>query len=643
MANSKRDRELGMHREISRRDFLNGFALAAGGALAAPRTAWSDAFGLPPSSTPGQNDPAVYPPAKTGMRGSHDGSWEVAHGLRDGKKWGSAAADQQNYDLIVVGAGISGLSAAYFYRQAAGSNARILILDNHDDFGGHAKRNEFHAGDRLLIGYGGTQTMASPGLYSAESKRLLAELGVVPQRFEQYYDQAFYSSRGMSRAVFFDRETFGADRLVPGFGELPWPDFLERTPLSSEAKKGTARLYGEKVDYLPSLNAEQKKKYLARTSYKKFLLQDAKVHPDVARYFQQSTYGLYGVGIESVPAADLAGLGAYPGFQGMDLSGPPGPGLGLEVTRQHSEESYIHHFPDGNASIARMLVRSLVPASAPGHTMEDIVLAKMEYSKLDAPGSPVNIRLNSTAVDVRNLKSPENNQGVEVTYVRDGHAHSVRGKACVLACWNMLIPYICQEIPKLQKEALAYGVKVPLSYTNVQLRNWKAFEKLKFSGAECPGSFFDNVTLDFPVSMGGYKFSANAQDACLVHMQYTPCSPGLPARDQQRAGRGKLYSLPFETFERNIRDQLGRILAAGGFDPARDIQAITVNRWPHGYAYEYNSLYDPEWAPGQSPCELGRQPLGAIHIANSDAGAFAYTNEAIDQAWRAVQEIIAKA
>jgi spermidine dehydrogenase len=142
--------------------------------------------------------------------------------------------------------------------------------------------------------------------------------------------------------------------------------------------------------------------------------------------------------------------------------------------------------------------------------------------------------------------------------------------------------------------------------------------------------------------MGGYHFPSEPEDPCVIHLQHVPCSPGLPARDQQRAGRTQLFATKFETFERNIRDQLGRILSGGGFDPARDIQAITVNRWPHGYAYEYNSLYDPEWPAGQSPCEIGRRPFGRIHIANSDAGAFAYTNEAVDQAWRAVQEVTAK-
>ncbi len=641
MSDKSFDLELGMNRPIARRDFLNGFALTVGASLAAPTQIWAEAFGLPSSPLDSNREPADYPPAKTGLRGSHDGSWEVAHALRDGKKWGSAAPDAESYDLIIVGAGISGLAAAYFYRQQAGPKARILILDNHDDFGGHAKRNEFQVGGRRLLGYGGTQSIAGPNLYGDESKHLFHDLGIETKRFESYYDQEFFSSRGLAAGVFFDKETFGTDRLVANLGKPSWPEFLARTPLSEVAQKDIARLYTEKVDYLPGITPVEKKNYLARTSYKDFLLNDAKVHPDVIPFFQSSTYGLYGVGIEAVPAGDLAGLRFHPGFQGMDLSGPPGPGIGLEVTRQDNEP-YIYHFPDGNASIARLLVRTLIPGSAPGHTMEDIVLAKMDYSKLDEASSSVRIRLNSTAVNVRNLGDRSKAQGVEITYVRNGEAHSVRGAHCILACWNMVIPYLCPEMSAKQKEALAYGVKVPLVYTNVLIRNRFAFERLKIHSASCPGSYFSEVELDFPVSMGGYHYSEKTEDSCVVHLQHVPCSPGLPAREQQRAGRMKLYTTKFESFERSIRDQLGRMLSPGGFEPARDIQAITVNRWPHGYAYEYNSLYDPEWPAGQSPCEIGRQPFGRIHIANSDAGAFAYTNEAIDQAWRAVQELAAE-
>jgi spermidine dehydrogenase len=148
------------------------------------------------------------------------------------------------------------------------------------------------------------------------------------------------------------------------------------------------------------------------------------------------------------------------------------------------------------------------------------------------------------------------------------------------------------------------------------------------------------MNLDQGPAMGDYKPAQSPDDPILVHMLRTPCQPRLSAREQQRAGHYELLATPFETFERNIRDQFARVLGSAGFDVAREIEAITVNRWPHGYAYEYNPLWDPDWPEGKRPCDIARRRCGRITIANSDAAAAAYTDQAIDQGYRAVQELM---
>lgn len=623
--------------EITRRDFLNGVSIAVGSSIVAANSPWLDVFGLPQSPYAPEKDPGYYPPAKTGMRGSHDGSWEAAHNLRDGKPLPESVDDRESYDLVVVGAGISGLAAAYFYRKFAGLQSKILVLDNHDDFGGHAKRNEFEVGKRLLLGYGGTQSIEAPGNYSKIAMSLLQELGVDVSRFSRYYDQKLFSSKHLTEAVFFDKETFGTDHLLPQKGlhyfglDFAFENVFQM-PIAEAARKDLIRLQNENVDYMQELKPEQKKSKLLKTSYKDFLLQYVRVHEDVVKVFQTSTHDLYAVGIDAVSAYDCAREG-FPGFKGMSLP------------KSHEEnpeldEPYIFHFPDGNASIARMLVRSLIPGVLTGHTMEDIVTARANYARLDDAASPIRIRLNSTAVKATHVGDPATAEEVEVTYVRGGKGHRVRAANCVLACYNMVIPYLCPEMPATQKEALAYCVKLPFVYTNVQVRNWKAFQKLGISSIYAPGSYFSQVTLDFPVSMGDYRYSRSPDESCLLHLLRTPCSPGADCKDQYRSGRYELVSTKFETFEIQVREQLDRMLSAGGFDSTRDIQAITVNRWPHGYAYEYNALFEPLDRPAsERPCVIGRQPFGRIKIANSDADGHAYTNTAIDQGYRAVREI----
>ena len=620
-----------MPQPISRRDFLGGTALVIAG-------------GLSPLAQLRAGPVRYYPPALTGLRGSHPGSFEVAHQAgREGRSFDiSGLAVEENFDLVVVGGGISGLAAAWFYREAHGSTSRILIIDNHDDFGGHAKRNEFRVGDRLLLGYGGTESLQSPrALFSKTVNRLIQTLGVDINRWDTAFEGKLYASLGLTKGVYFDRETFGVDRLVvgspivtggdsmPSHGRArPIEAVVAEFPMSDDAKARLIAFFKHPKDYLAGKSKAEKIAYLKKISYRDYLRKDAGLGDEAVKFFDGGTKGLLAMGPDIVPALEALGS-EYPGFTGLGLK---------DQIDTAFDEPYIYHFPDGNASIARLLVRSLIPGVAPGHTMDDVLLAEFDYTQLDRGGAPLRLRLNSTAVTVANARAKGG--PVDIGYVRSGELHRVQARQCVLACYNMMIPHIMPELPDAQKQALALGVKLPLVYINVAVRNWHAFRSLGVNEIYSPHGYFSNIKLDYPVSLGGYRWPRDPGEPILLHMEHMPLTPnqGLSNAEQFRLGRLVLLNTPFEEFENRITDQLDRMLGPGGFQSARDIAAITVNRWPHGYSYDANTLFDPE-TPGPPPYEIGRKRCGNVTIANCDAGWNSYTHEAIDQAWRAVNEL----
>ena len=621
---NEQDRRLGMHADISRRDFLNGVSVAVGSSL------------LPSASIadiPGAQDLAgYYPPQLSGMRGSHPGSFEAAHQVRDGASWDSEDSGEQ-YDLVVVGGGISGLSAAYFFRQAAGSSAKVLVLDNHDDFGGHAKRNEFDIDGRLMIGYGGTQSLESPGGYPAVAKNLLRELGVETERFYKAFDGELYRSLGLSSGTFFDKETFGKDYLA--VGDLRDPKVLERTPLSGQAQAELQRLLADDGDYLGDIPVAERSDYLAGIGYRSYLKERAGIGDEALNVLQTWGRGLWAIGIDAMPAR-VAYSSNFPGFAGLDL--------GVPTYRGEDREPYIFHFPDGNASIARLLVRKMIPAVAPGNSMQDIVTARFDYNQLDQPDSAVRIRLNSTAVRARHIGDDLGNP-VHVTYLRDGEARTVTAGRVVMACYHAIIPRLCPEMPQEQRAAMSNALRASLVYTNVLIRNWSSFAKLGIRRVSCPGSYHHGVTLDFPVSLGDYQCPKTPDEPMVLHLSRVPTFPGLGAREQFAASKRELLATPFTTFERNIRDQLGSMLSAGGFDPARDIAGITVNRWPHGYAYGYDPetdrvAFEPsQWPPERQHWRKARKRFGNIGMAATDAASNAMTESAIEEAHRAINDL----
>ncbi len=631
-------------RIVNRRDFLNGCALGiAAGTSLTPVEAIAQGL-LDQRALPAD----YYPPVLQGMRGSHDGSFEVAHAMRDGSAWSAGDAGDGAYDLVVVGGGISGLAAAYFYRKRHGPDARILILDNHDDIGGHAKRNEFCQDGRMHLVNGGTLNVEAPSQYSTVAAGLLWELGIDRNRyFERNADRwSHYESMGMSSGFFFDKETFGGDKLVPGYSKIPAGEFAAQSPFSESVRRDMVRLYDSKKDYLPGLSADEKRQKLAHMSDSDYAIKVVKCHPDVVKLFDPQ--GLLVTSIDSVPAIYCREMG-YPGFDGLGLADISPDQLYSEPGGQHGRENQARaqsgdpdmYFPDGNATITRLLVRALIPDAVPGKSMEDVITSRVNYSLLDRDENKVRVRLNSPVVQVKNLADGR----VQTSYVSHGDACSVMSGASVLACWNSVIPYLCEEIPQAQKEALAYGAKAPLVYTNVLLSNWRSLVDARVSYVTAPGSFHQGLGLQASLAMGDYRTSRSPDDPIVLRMSAYFYSPGMSRRDQHRAGRKQLLNTSFDSFEYNIRDQLSRILGPTGFDEEHDILGIIVNRWPHGYTYSYNSLFEPdEWAFTSSPdrpAVKARQSVGRISIANADAAASPHTDAAINEAYRAVSELFA--
>jgi spermidine dehydrogenase len=621
-----------MTRGITRRDFLDGVALAIGAGLS-PAKLFAQ----------GSSSGADYPPGLTGWRGGTPAAYEVAHGVRDGTRYAIGKLPvEETYDLIVVGSGISGLASAFFFRQKH-PNARVLVLENHDEFGGHARRNEFTVDGRLLIGYGGSEAIQSPKAdWSPEALGLLQTLNVDVDRFERAFDRTLYPGLGLSRGVFFTREAFGTDKLVRGdptrmvdddipadhLNARPVAEFIADYPLPAEQKEKLVALFTEKRDVLSGKSLEQKQALLEKTSYRDFIRKYWGLDDAAANTFQGRSNDFFAIGVDGVPASEAMDTG-YPGFQGL--------GIPRDAASQAElEEPYIYHFPDGNASIARLLVRRLIPAVAPGTGMDDIVTARFDYSKLDQASSAVRIRLGSTVATLRNRSYGK----ADVGYVREGTLHRVQAAHVIYAGYGTMLPYICPDIGATQKAALAAGVKAPLVYVNVVVRNWQPWVKQGVHEITNPMGFFSRLKLDYPVSLGDYHFPSRPDEPMVLHLVHVPTLPPGSDVDQRsawRAARGLLFAATFEDFEQHIRDELTRMLGDGGFDAAKDIRAITVNRWGHGYAYGFNSLYDEEHDPEINV--VARKRVGRIAIAGSDAAWDAYAHAAMDEAHRAVGEL----
>jgi len=635
--------------KITRRNFINGTLMAT--------TASMLPFGCSSEPHLHQLDPSYYPPALTGLRGSHEGSNSHAHNKAwtAQKDWGTSTLLKEKYDLVVVGGGISGLSAAYFYQQKNGKDKKVLIIDNHDDFGGHAKRNEHTIGKKTLLTNGGTQSMQSPHGFSDTVKNLLSDIGVDLDRFKTAYDKNFCKRHGLGTVTYFNKKKFGEDKIVNHpLSEFPYyidgllrpaislEEAVSQTPLSKKGKDQLLKVVKGGLHVL-DLPQDELDAYISTHLYFDYLQNTLGVDdPLVLEIARTSCSDWGGSGSDTMTIGEALDCGAL-GFDPLSWKDVVGEEEYERYLKEHGyvfdeRDEYIHHFPDGNATIARLLVKHLIPNVGKGDNGEDIVLSKFDYSQLDKVQNTSRIRLNSTVVNVVHEGDPMSADEVIVEYINNDKSYRVKGKNVVLACYNMMIPHIVPDLPSIQANALRKHTKIPLQYTSVGLKNWRAMKEMGIALAMSPGNMHQVVMMDFPVSMGGYEFTNSPDEPCIIQMVGCPFGNtiGAPPREQYREVRYRMLGMQFTTYEEEIREHLGGMLAKEYFDFDRDVQSITVNRWAHGYTYGGSALFDtdmPEMA------RIGRQPFGRMTIANIDSGLSSYTHVAIDQAWRAVNEL----
>ena len=620
----KTDKQLGMHRSITRRDFVQGSSLAVLGAVtsgAASVTATAAAEAAS-ALTAG----SYYPPTKTGMRGSHNGAYEVAHALaRQGASFDNPEATGEEYDLVVVGAGISGLAAAHYYRERFGDDTRILLLDNHDDFGGHAKRNEFHQGGSMVLSLGGTHNLEW-WQFSDDVKAFMKTFGVDVEAMRNNMDFSYGQDAPNSPAMWFDESTYGVNRLVANvdFNQQLSPEIIDQFPISEAGRQSLKSFYGRRDNVFADLSDDETDELLSSISYPDFLRQYGGLTKDALQLFDKKEHGAWGIEMRALSANDAL----WDDNPGLHLMG--------EDWSYDGRDYPAALWPDGNASLVRLMVARLLPHVAPNVTPDNVALAAFNYAALDEPERAVRVRLNATVVNTVNTET-----GARITYVENGKLKEINAKHAVLACYHSVIPHLCPSLPEPQKDALNYQVKIPLILTNVLIRNTDALDKLGVDGISCPGRLHARLFLFKGINNGGYEHPM--EDSGPVSLVFwgaiSPPEDAVDLKSQLRASRKKLLAMSFEDFEREVRTVLDDLLGPAGFDVNEDLLAITVNRWPHGYSYEYMDLWDPDWAEGEAPHEIARQTFGAIAIANSDAGASAYTHVAIDEAYRAIGEL----
>jgi len=635
------DHALGMDASITRRDFLGTTLLASGAVLL---DSVSPAQLLAERAPGGASDWNGY--GGVGEYANSNGNtWEVltaGHKLRDGlyeEASGNVLETGETHDCVVVGGGISGLAAALFFLRQAGPNATCLVLDNHPIFGGEAKQNDFEVDGQRLTAHQGS------AIYFVQYPRsFLAQfyesIGLKEPRLkyqtwggsgpEMTIGRTPYDSAGMSTGQygFWFGAQFGPkpgvwqiDPVGRKFAEAPVSEAIRKELLrwfSGEAAKAapfaSPKYEGDEVSrYLDSITLEE-------------------------HYMRQ--YGLSREFIRTYLSPDLGG----------------GSGLGADALSAYADYAFemlhpyggeaeaVEMFPGGNTTIARLMVKSLVPSAISGEaTVEGVSRGKVNFSAVDNKDSRARIRLGATAISVRHESSPEKSEFVSIVYADGERLFRVRARSAVLAGGSWTTKHIVRDLPDAERNAYAQFFRSPCMMANVALRNWRFLAKLGMTGCRWFGDGIGNyMELRRMATVGDVPKTISPDSPVVLTVKVLYSYPGLSTEDQGDRGRGEMITTPFRDYERRIRQQFTDMFAAAGFAADRDIAGIILNRWGHAYlSPQPGFFFGRDGRP--APRELLRAaPFGRIAFANSDLAGAMDHRFSILEAQRAVGQLMAQ-
>jgi spermidine dehydrogenase len=626
------ERDLGLDARITRRDFLDASLLAAGSVLLR-RPAPLERVQQPVTNPDWEGFGGVGDYAR-----SHGNTWEAmmaAHDLRDGKQKDavSRAVDSgERYDLIVVGGGLSGLGAAYFYQKLRGG--RVLVLDNHPMVGGEAKRNEFTVDGTHLIGPQGSNDFGvrlPPGWSGDYWKDLGLPYGVdafehqawapgvkpIEISRDHYYFQLWadeFSTHG-----FYFRQPDGSLKLVKdAFGAG-----LKDTPWSESLRDDFLRWRSNPKVY----DGKEMAQWFDSMTYEQLLVRELKLDPAVARYADPILAGAAGgLGSDVISAMCAAQIG-LPGT---------GNGAGRGGNKLSDTLSGVSSFPGGNDGIMRHVLKKLVPAAIDGEGFAGILNGKVRFGDLDREGNPTRIRLASTAIRVANRADGT----VDVIYNRGGKLYRARAGGVVMANGAWSSQYIVPDVGAEYREAFKDFVRAPMLVVNVAFKQWRFMYDMGLTAASYRDRFGFSCNIRQSMVAGNYRPLLDPDKPTILTF-YVPFErPGPSLREQAVSARTELLGTSYRDFETKIRDQLMRLFARGGFDARRDIAGIILNRWGHAYVCPAPGFYHGRNGKPAAPDVL-RKPVGRVAFANSELHGHQNWRDATAEGKRAVEQLLA--